>query len=501
MHRIFENEVAINTKQTCNISGGQTYTLVTGLICHGDNGPYNSALLAIEVALFKIKHKRVLVMSQKNLFSKSALAIAVAIVSSNAGAAGFLLNEYSTSALGRAFSGAGAMGDNASEGSRNPAAMMLFDRPSLSIGAVYIDPSVDIKGKGGSPLHSNTTANDIAPSAVVPNAHFIFPVNDKWAVGTSMTTNFGLATDFNKNYAAGPIGGKTDLKTVNLNLSGAYRVNNNFSFGLGVNAVYADAEITRHAGDLGTLAPIISKGKLPAFPASTTMAKLTGDDWGYGWNAGILYEINDDNRLSLSYRSKVKVKFEDGKFSNDIPKGIPDLYGTGGEKVKGKLNLNLPDVWEFSGYHKVAPKWALHYSVAYTGWSEFKELTAYQKSDGRELFHKPEHFKDAWRLALGTTYFYDDNWTFRTGIAYDESPVRSEYRSISIPDQDRYWLSAGTTYAFNENASVDVGISYMHGKKVNISEKLIEGQANSPVYNFKSEGSAWLYGVNFNYAF
>ncbi|KLN47345.1 long-chain fatty acid outer membrane transporter, partial [Providencia rettgeri] len=185
-------------------------------------------------------------MSQKNLFSKSALAIAVAIVSSNAGAAGFLLNEYSTSALGRAFSGAGAMGDNASEGSRNPAAMMLFDRPSLSIGAVYIDPSVDIKGRNDSRL----TANDSAPSAVVPNAHFIFPVNDKWAVGTSMTTNFGLATDFNKSYAAGPIGGKTDLKTVNLNLSGAYRLNNNFSFGLGANAVYADAEITRHAGDL-----------------------------------------------------------------------------------------------------------------------------------------------------------------------------------------------------------------------------------------------------------
>ncbi len=88
-----------------------------------------------------------------------------------------------------------------------------------------------------------------------------------------MTTNFGLATDFNKNYAAGPIGGKTDLKTVNLNLSGAYRVNNNFSFGLGLNAVYADAEITRHAGDLGALAPKLG---LPSFPASTTMAKLTG---------------------------------------------------------------------------------------------------------------------------------------------------------------------------------------------------------------------------------
>ena len=427
-------------------------------------------------------------MSQKNLFSKSALAIAVAIVSSNAGAAGFLLNEYSTSALGRAFSGAGAMGDNASEGSRNPAAMMLFDRPSLSVGAVYIDPSVDIKGRDNSAF----TANDIAPSAVVPNAHFIFPINDKWAVGTSMTTNFGLATDFPKSYAGGPVGGKTDLKTVNLNLSGAYRLNDNFSFGLGANAVYADAEITRHVG--------IGAAKLPpalGVTPSTTAAKLKGDDWGYGWNAGVLYEFNQDNRLSLTYRSKVKVKFEDGKFSNDLPAMAGGLAGS---SVKGKLDLNLPDIWEFSGYHKVAPKWALHYSAAYTGWSEFKELTAYQKNNGKELFHKPEHFKDAWRLALGTTYFYDDSWTFRTGIAYDQTPVRSEYRSISIPDQDRYWLSAGTTYAFNENASVDVGIAYMYGKKVNINEMLKEGDPSTTT-RFKSEGSAWLYGVNFNYAF
>ena len=26
-------------------------------------------------------------------------------------------------------------------------------------------------------------------------------------------------------------------------------------------------------------------------------------------------------------------------------------------------------------------------------------------------------------FALGTTYYYDDNWTFRTGIAFDDSPV------------------------------------------------------------------------------
>ena len=126
-----------------------------------------------------------------------------------------------------------------------------------------------------------------------------------------------------------------------------------------------------------------------------------------------------------------------------------------------------------------------------TSWSQFQELKA-TGSNGQTLFYKEEGFKDAYRLALGTTYYYDDNWTFRTGIAFDDSPVPANNRSISIPDQDRLWLSAGTTYAFNKDASVDVGVSYMHGQHVEIKE--------GP-YTFRSEGTAWLYGANFNYRF
>ncbi|KAF0664459.1 long-chain fatty acid transporter, partial [Salmonella enterica subsp. enterica serovar Worthington str. BCH-4719] len=144
-----------------------------------------------------------------------------------------------------------------------------------------------------------------------------------------------------------------------------------------------------------------------------------------------------------------------------------------------------------SGYNRVAPQWAIHYSLAYTSWSQFQELKA-KSTAGDTLFEKHEGFKDAYRIALGTTYYYDDNWTFRTGIAFDDSPVPAQNRSISIPDQDRFWLSAGTTYAFNKDASVDVGVSYMHGQSVKINE--------GP-YQFESEGKAWLFGTNFNYAF
>ncbi len=430
-------------------------------------------------------------MNQKNLFTRSTLAVAVAIISSNVSAAGFQLNEYSAAALGRSFSGEGVVADNASVGSRNPAAMTLFDRPSFSGGVIYIDPSVDITGT--SPVTGRSTnANDIAPSAWIPNIHFIMPLNDQWAIGASGTSNYGLATEFDDNYSAGPIGGKTDLKTGNLNLSAAYRLNQNFSFGLGFDAVYADAKITRTSGEL---APLNTGGRIPATAES---ARLEGKEWGYGWNAGILYEVDKENRYSFTYRSKVKIDF-DGDYSNQLPRGmvIGTTTGTGGQIIPGSLTLNLPEVWEVSGYNKVAPQWAIHYSMAYTSWSQFQELRA-TGTNGNVLFEKHEGFRDAYRIALGTTYYHDDNWTFRTGIAFDDSPVPANNRTISIPDQDRFWISAGTTYAFNKEASVDVGVSYMHGQKVNISEQI---SPRVPNYQFSSEGTAMLYGVNFNYTF
>lgn len=427
-------------------------------------------------------------MNHKNLFAKSALAAAVAIVSSNVFAAGFQLNEFSAIGLGRAYSGEGAMGDTAASASRNPATMALMDRPMFSIGAVFIDPDVAVDGSSssGQSLH----ANNIAPTEWVPNIHYVQPLNDRWWLGASANSNYGLATEFNNDYTAGPYAGKTDLQTVNFNLSTAYRLNDNFSFGVGFDAVYARAKIERYAGEAGSAL---------GFPADTQIAHLKGNAWGYGWNAGILYEVDQNNRFGFTYRSEVKIDF-DGAYKSSVPGYINSLpqaqafglpYGTGGSTIPGSLTLNLPEMWELSGYHKVAPQWAVHYSLAYTSWSQFQELKA-TGSNGQTLFYKDESYKDAYRIALGTSYFYDDNWTFRGGIAFDDSPVPADKRSISIPDQDRLWLSTGASYAFNQDASVDVGVSYMHGQHVEVNE--------GP-YTFRSTGKAWLYGASFNYKF
>ena len=427
-------------------------------------------------------------MNHKHLLKKSTLCTALALFSSSALSSGFHLNEFSAIGLGRAYSGEGAMGDSAASASRNPATMALMDRPMFSIGAIFIDPDVDITGK--SPTGRSLNARNIAPTQWIPDIHYVQPVSDNWWLGTSITSNYGLATEFNSGYTAGPYGGNTDLTTINMNVSSAWRLNPHFSVGLGFDAVYAKAKIERYAGE-----SLLSMG----IPADTQIAHLNGNKWGYGWNAGLLYEVNDNNRFGLTYRSEVKVDFK-GNYRSSLPASINALnqaynlglpYGTGGSTVPGALSLHLPEIWEASAYHKVAPKWAVHYSLTYTSWSQFKELSA-TGSNGEQLFYKNESFKDAYRIALGTSYFHDEHWTFRSGIAFDDSPVPAATRSISIPDQDRLWLSAGASYAFNPDASVDVGVSYMHGEKVTIQEES---------YTFRSSGKAWLYGMGFNYKF
>jgi long-chain fatty acid transport protein len=421
--------------------------------------------------------------------TKSLLAVTTAIISMQTWSAGFQLNEFSSSGLGRAYSGESAIADDAGNASRNPALIMMYDRSMFSIGAVYNDLDVNIHGD--SPYTGRSTgANNIVPIAWVPNLHFVMPINDQFGWGASVTSNYGISTEFKDGYIAGEYGGKTNLSTLNFNLSGAYRLNNHWSFGLGFDAVYADALIERYAGEQTAGAGLAAPGD--------QIAKLQSDEWGFGWNAGILYELDDNNRWGLTYRSEVKIDF-DGNYKSNINQGVnvsPGAgtafpWGTSGATIPASLRMNLPEIWELSGYNKVAPQWAVHYSMTYTAWSKFKELKA-TGSDGQTLFFNDESFKDSYSLALGTTYYYDDSWTFRTGIAFDDSPVPAQNRSVSIPDQDRLWLSAGTTYAFNKETSLDLGASYVHGQKITIHE--------GP-YTFSSDGKAWVFGANLNYAF
>ena len=422
-------------------------------------------------------------------FKKSLIAAAVTLASTQTFAAAFQLNEHSASGLGRAYAGEAAIADNAAVLSRNPAAMTTFDKMALSVSGTYIKPDVDVAGDiyAGPTKLAPSSESDIAPDAFVPATYFIQPLNDQWAWGIGLFSNYGLSTEYSKTFAAGAGAGDTELLTFNINPNIAYRINSSFSVGAGINAVYAAAELNRYAGALSAA--------IPGANSDTRLAHLKGDTWGFGWNVGTLYEINENNRLALTYRSQVDLSF-DGDFQGAT---------SGNRVVDGNLKLDLPAQAEFAGYHRLNPQFAVHYSVNWTDWSAFKELKATSSSckDGEivgQCLQKPENFKDSLRYSIGSTWYINPSWEARIGFAYDNSPIEPEYRSLSIPDSDRVWYSAGATYHIDQDMSVDLGMAYLDGKEVDVNEGL-RNHSDALRWKGTSHGNAFLASAQFNMKF
>lgn len=392
-------------------------------------------------------------------------------------AAGFQVNEHSASGLGRAFSGDAAIADNAAVLARNPAAMALFDRMQLSGSLSVIDPSIDVSTVD---FPAPESYDDIAPAAVVPAAFFIQPLDDQFAWGIGIFSNYGFSTDYPTDAFFGSLAGKTELLTVNINPSVSWRISPQFSVGAGVSLVYADAELNRHFGGLG----------LPLnIPASQTLLNLKGDTWEWGWNIGTLWELDDDNRFGLSYRSQVDLDF-DGEFTDYSTQIVSGSSPATPVTVDGSLSVPLPAIAEFGGFHQLNNRWAVHYGIQWTQWSEFKELKATSADcAGNTCFIKEESYDDNVRYSVGATYNLNPDWIVRAGFAFDEQAGEP---TLSIPDTDRYWYSAGATYTYNSDLTLDIGLTYLYGKSSTFTE---EG------FTFNSENHAWLGAAQLNYRF
>ncbi|GIC78305.1 OmpP1/FadL family transporter [Moritella sp. F3] len=403
--------------------------------------------------------------------NKVALAVTALLAASQVHAAGFQVSEHSASGLGRAFAGEAAIGDDAASLARNPALMATFDKAQLSVVGSYVSPEIDVTSDTAG------NANDVAPAQAVPAMYYIQPINDQWAAGLAVYSNYGTGTEYPDGYN-GTIAGTTHIVSVNFNPNISYRVNDELSFGAGVSLVYATAELKRHAGSI-----------------DNNVANMEGDGYGFGWNVGALYEINKNNRLGISYKSKVKTELEGDYTGSSTATGLNPF----GEQntVDGTLDINLPSILEVSGYHKLSDKFAVSYSWQYTTWSDFGDIEA-EGADCNDVIGgggqgvcliKEEDFSNSSRYAVGGEYYLSEAITLRAGYALDEQAGES---TLAIPDTDRHWYTAGVTYKASQALSFDFAAALVAGKEITFVE------SNQ---TFTSSGDAYIYSAQMNYSF
>lgn len=386
-------------------------------------------------------------------------------------ASSFALIEQSVSGMGTAYAKGSAGMDDASTLFFNPASMTRLPGSNLSLGAHVIHANTDIKnvsaeynpknpalgpspgaGLAGLPI-SGKTKDDLGLTAVVPTGAISHQYSDKVWFGFTVNAPFGLETEYSDNWAGRYHAIKSELLTINLNPSIAFKLHDFATIGFGVSALYADGELT-NAADVG-LGAALQGAPIPGWvPGSNTFdskAKLTGDDWGYGYNFGLLLEPSKYTRFGVHYRSKIDLTLDgDVKLSGPVANSKRDA----------KLDITLPDSVSVSGYQAITDRWAVMADVTWTQWSRIQTLDI--KIDDGSQSVAVWDYEDTTRFAIGTEYRYSQNWMLRTGVAFDESPVPSaSKRSPRVPDADRTWFSLGATWHYTPTLSFDFGYAHL----------------------------------------
>ena len=222
----------------------------------------------------------------------------------------------------------------------------------------------------------------------------------------------------------------------------------------------------------GLIPPSLVPTIIGATPGLDSFATVSGNDYSWGWNIGILIDIDKNTRVGAQYRSSIKFDLTGNvSFVNPALPTLPPTLAPVVASLAGAVNANLanggitanielPSITNVSLFSKLDNRWDVMADLQFTQWSTIQNLT-FVRTTGALLQNTPENFKSAWRYSLGVNYHYTDQWMFRAGVAYDQSPVQDEFRTPRLPDSDRTWLSFGAQYKMNNAWKFDVGATYI----------------------------------------
>jgi long-chain fatty acid transport protein len=457
--------------------------------------------------------------SKVTRISALALGIAGALACGQAQASAFQLKENSVKAQGRAMAGSASAKGDASVVVNNPAVMSTFTEKTVQADLTAIDLTFNFSGGGtaaaGSPLARPLTGGDGGNAgglSAVPAMSFVLPLSDGFeylTLGAMISAPFGLKTDYESDWVGRYHALESDVKLVDLTLAASLELSDSFSVGLGL--VYERADVTlSNAIDFGSaicrinIAACItpSPATAPYGPQKNDgMVKIHGTNNGLGWIAGMNWRPTDNLSFGYSHRSEIDHDLEgSGDFTvpaNVVPVlavGAPGQFLDGGAGAK----LTTPTIDTFSGTWQASERLALMAEAARTDWNSLQEIRITFDNAAQPDSAEDYNWKESWFYSVGGEYAFSDSFTFRAGVARDDSPISRPYRTPRMPDQDRMWYSLGLTWKATEN--FELSASYVKIDLVDTPEvDLLSSSGSRLVGDY--DGGADLYGISAQYRF
>lgn len=425
--------------------------------------------------------------------SRKLLALALAALAPSAWASGFALQNQTGSGNGTAFAGAAAAAEDAGTVYFNPAGMALLgEGDNVSLAGTLINRSIKFTDKGStttSPLYPLPSGNggDGGGLALVPAGYWAHALTNQLWFGLGISPTFGNTTEYSDDFVGRNAGFYAEMQQFNINPSIAYKLNEQFSLGFGI-------DIAHNMTHFKQGFPLVYSAV--AAPANN-YADIEGEAWGYGYNFGVMYSITPATRLALTYRSQVKFDLE-GKYDAATPVAYARFAD---HDIKAELKT--PDSASLAISQRLNDQIELLADATWTGWSVIDTIKVYDKSSGANLANLSYNFKDTWRYGVGVNYQYNDQWKLRAGLAYDQSPVKSDAdRTMTLPDSDRTWLSFGARYTLSKASSIDMGYTHLFFKSAS-TERAVPSATGVALQTIRGDfkTSADLFSLQYNQKF
>ena len=394
-----------------------------------------------------IKRNRIINGTAAAALSLSTVTI---LLGTTAIAGGFAVREQSTEFQGMSFAGNAASGGGLSGMFWNPAVAAYAPAGFYSeahYSAIFGQVGMTaLAGTDAALLALPNTSGNIAKDAIVPASYMSYRASDKLVVAMGINSPFGLVTEPSNRTWAGSVFARTsEIKTYNFTPTFAYKIAPNFAIGVGV-------QMERIEGRL----------KAANSPAGTTTNAIKGDDFAFGFTAGVNWTPTHGTAIGLGYRSSINHNLQ-GNILNT-------LAGNAGMQA----SVNLPEIVTLSLRHALSDRLTVLSSVEWSNWSRAEKLdvvcadntgpNALCPTNGRLITSLPLGWHDGWMFSLGGEYKRDDKLTLRSGLAYEISPIQNATeRTHRVPDVDRLWTSIGATYKWSDKMAFDFAYSHIFG--------------------------------------
>ncbi|MDP6490692.1 MAG: outer membrane protein transport protein [Kiritimatiellia bacterium] len=323
--------------------------------------------------------------------------------------------------------------------------------------------------------------------AMLPAIYGTMPLDEGNAVvGIGLTTPYGQSMEWGRG---GLLDGATpdfaQMMTANIAPSFGVKLSDSVSVGAGLNVMWANLEFKQ-----SLLPP-------PGVPAPSSRIEFEGDGYSVGGTVGLVWQITDNQRLGVSYRTAADVTVK-GDFS--IANAPPTLPAV--PRSDFETEIKFPAVAAIGYGIQVSDTLRLEADVEWIEHSQ-NDVMSLDIGVNNPLLAAvlgsadlPQDWDDTWTFGAGADWNCSEEWVLRTGFTWLPTPVPDSTFLPVLTEGDKVVLGVGAGYQSGAH-KIDFAYSYSitEDREVTPAENPNPGIAGT--YEMEPHLASVTYGYQF----